>query len=70
MLNDFLILMKAELVITIIIFILLFLKIGNREWTNESFLNSINILLLVNLASGFFFAKEDSILYNLRTAIK
>ncbi len=61
MLTDFLILMKAELVITIIIFILLFLKIGNREWTNESFLNVINILLLINLAAGFFFTKEGTL---------
>ncbi|MCW3118708.1 MAG: NADH-quinone oxidoreductase subunit [Chitinophagaceae bacterium] len=58
MLIDFFILMKAELMITLIIFILLFLKLGNREWTNDSFLHLINLLLLVNLASGFFFSKE------------
>ena len=61
MLNDFLILMKAELVITIILFILLFLKLGNKEWQNESLLNFINILLLLNLASGFFFAKSGTL---------
>jgi NADH-quinone oxidoreductase subunit N len=53
--------MKAELVVTIIIFILLLLKLGNKEWKNESLLNVINILLLVNLASGFFFAKEGNL---------
>jgi NADH-quinone oxidoreductase subunit N len=61
MLKDFLILMKAELVITMIIFILLFLKLGNKEWKNESLLNVINILLLINLVSGFFFAKEGAL---------
>jgi len=61
MLNDFFILMKAELVITIIIFILLFLKLGNKEWKNETLLNFINILLFINLASGFFFAGEGKL---------
>src|SRR5882757_2538744 len=61
MLNDFLILMKAELFVTFIIFILLFLKLGNKEWKNESLLKVINILLLINLASGFFFAKEGTL---------
>src|SRR6266487_3962988 len=55
MLNDFLYLMKAELMITIIIFILVFLKLGNKEMKNESILNFINILLTINLASGFFY---------------
>ena len=52
---DFLYLMKAELMITIIIFILLFLKLSNKTWKNEGFLNFINILLLINLAAGFFY---------------
>lgn len=55
MLNDFLYLMKAELMITIIIFILLFLKLSNKEWKNESLLNFINILLFINLVAGFFY---------------
>lgn len=61
MLNDFLILMKAELMITIIIFILLFLKLGNKELSNESLFSIINILLFINLISGFFFAKEGNL---------
>ena len=55
MLNDFLYLMKAELMITIIIFILLFLKLSNKEWKNESLLNFTNILLFINLVAGFFY---------------
>ncbi|MBS1576999.1 MAG: NADH-quinone oxidoreductase subunit N [Bacteroidetes bacterium] len=50
--------MKAELVITLIIFILLFLKLGKKELNNESLLSIINVLLFINLLSGFFFAKE------------
>lgn len=55
MLNDFLYLMKAELMITVIIFILLFLKLSNKEWKNEALLNFVNVLLLINLTSGFFY---------------
>lgn len=58
MLNDFLILMKSELILTIIIFLLLFAKVSVKEWTNESLLNTINLLLLLNLLAGFFFQKE------------
>ncbi|HMG67108.1 MAG TPA: NADH-quinone oxidoreductase subunit N, partial [Chitinophagaceae bacterium] len=55
MVNDFFYLMKAELLITVIIFILLFLKLGNKELKNESLLNFINILLFINFISGFFY---------------
>src|SRR5215467_7659975 len=54
MLNDFLYLMKAELMITAIIFIALFLKLSNKTWKTEGFLNFINVLLFVNLVAGFF----------------
>ena len=57
MLNDFLILMKQELMITIIIFILLFLKLGNKEVKNGAMINFVNVLLLINLISGFIFQK-------------
>lgn len=55
MLSDFLFLMKAELMITVIIFLLLFLKLGNKEMSNEAMLNFINVLLIINLAAGFFY---------------
>ncbi len=60
MLNDFLILMKSEWVITLIIFLLLFIKIG-RGMKNESLLSLIQVLLLINAATGFFFNKEGSL---------
>ncbi len=56
--NEFLVLMKSELIITVIIFILLFIEIGNREWTNESLLNFVNVLLLLNFITGFLWNKE------------
>ncbi|HEY2720318.1 MAG TPA: NADH-quinone oxidoreductase subunit N [Chitinophagaceae bacterium] len=55
MITDFLYLMKAELMITIIIFLLLFLKLVDREWNSNALLNFINVILLINLVAGFFF---------------
>src|ERR1700752_5288144 len=61
MLNEFLYLVKAELIITVIIFILLFLKISDMSWKNESLLNFVNILLLINLVSGFFYIPSGNL---------
>ncbi len=52
--NDFLILMKNELVITFIIFLLLFIKIG-KGMKNETLLPLIQVLLLGNFIFSFFF---------------
>lgn len=56
MVTDFFILLKQELLITVIIFLLLMLKLG-KDRTNESILNLVNILLLINFAAGFFCSK-------------
>jgi hypothetical protein len=40
MVNDFFILLKQELVITIIIFVLLFIKVGSKERSNENILRT------------------------------
>src|SRR5215510_11164770 len=61
MLNDFLYLMNAELLVTLIIFILLFLKLSNEEWKNEGLLNFINFLLFINLAAGFFYIPKGNL---------
>ncbi len=61
--NDFFILMKDELMIALIIFILLFIKIGTKEWKNETVLRLINVLLLINFILGFFF-NADGILFS------
>ena len=60
MLNDFLILMKSEWVITLIIFALLFIKIST-EMKNETLLPLIQVLLLLNVVAGFLFNKEGSL---------
>ena len=57
MLNDFLILMKPELVITFIIFLLLFIKVGSAM-KNGSLLLLIQFLLLLNVVSGFVLNEE------------
>jgi NADH-quinone oxidoreductase subunit N len=61
MLNEFLYLMKAELMITVIIFILLFIKLGNGEIKNEKMLNLINVLLFINLGAGFFYIPSGNL---------
>jgi NADH-quinone oxidoreductase subunit N len=60
MMNDVLILMKSELVITFIIFLLLFIKIG-KGMKNDSLLSLIQVLLLVNFIAGFFFNKTGNL---------
>jgi len=61
MVNEFLILMKQELVITFIIFVLLFVKLGKEETKNETLINFVNILLTLNLVSGFFFQQSGTL---------
>lgn len=59
--NDYLQLMKAELMVIIILFILLFLKLGKKERNTESLLHFINVLLFINLASGFIYNGEGTL---------
>ncbi len=60
MLNDFLLLMKSELVLAFILFLLLIIKVG-KEVTNERLLSLIQILLLGNFIYGFFFIESGSL---------
>ena len=55
--NEFLTLMKPELIRTVIIFLLLFIKIG-KGIKNETMLLLIQVLLLLNFIAGFVFNKE------------
>jgi len=63
MATNFFILMKPELIIAFILFLLLFLKVAGSEGSNEKLLNGINVLLIINFAAGFFFNGEG-ILFN------
>jgi NADH-quinone oxidoreductase subunit N len=58
--NDFLTIMKPELLITGIIFLLLFIKLG-KGISNDSLLVLIQVLLLLNFIAGFFFNHEGTL---------
>jgi NADH-quinone oxidoreductase subunit N len=60
--TDFLLLMKQEMAVVAMIFILLFMKLG-RDRSNESFMNTMNILLLLNLILGFA-GNQEGVLFN------
>lgn len=62
MLNEFLILMKQELVVAVILFILLTVKVG-RDRTNETVIRLANVLLFANVIIGFLF-NQDGVLFN------
>ncbi len=63
MMSDFFLLMKQELAVTILIFILLFTKVGSKEWSGDAIFGLVNVLLIINLLAGFFFQSEG-ILFN------
>ena len=51
-------LMRFELLLAMILFILLLVKLGNGNWSNRKILNLVNILLLVNFAAGLLPGRE------------
>jgi len=51
--------MKQELMLVVIIFVLLFLKLG-KERSNEHYMNIVNALLLINLVAGFMWSREGA----------
>ena len=53
MITDICILLKQELVVTVIIFLLLFVKLGKQR-SNDTIIQFVNLLLLINLAMGFW----------------
>ena len=61
MTSQFFILMKFELLVAVIIFILLFIKVGSSEWKNKTALRIVNILLLVNFVTGFFLNHDGTL---------
>jgi len=61
MTTDFYILLKSELLVTVIIFILLFIKVSANEWSNEKVLIVVNVLLLINFVTGFFMNADGSL---------
>jgi NADH-quinone oxidoreductase subunit N len=62
--NDFFILLKQELFLILLIFLLLFYKLG-KERSNRSLLLWVNVLLLVNLLVGFLDHTEGELFSNM-----
>ena len=58
--NEMLTIMKPELLITAILFIILLIKLGSN-WKNESVLLLVQSLLLLNFLSGFVFPAEGTL---------
>jgi NADH-quinone oxidoreductase subunit N len=65
MMNDFFILLKQELMITVIVFILLFIKVGAKERSNKNIIKLVTILLVLNFALGFVLNKEGMLFSNM-----
>jgi NADH-quinone oxidoreductase subunit N len=59
---NILIQLRQELALTVLIFLLLFIKLG-KDRSNESILNFVNAALLVNLVAGFC-CQETGALFN------
>lgn len=59
--SNFFILMQQELLLTAIIFILLFMKLSTVEWKTKSVLLVINVLLTINLLAGIFIKGNGSL---------
>jgi NADH-quinone oxidoreductase subunit N len=55
--------LRQELIVTGIIFLLLFIKVGATEYKTGVLLNLVNLLLLANFILGFF-GCQDSTLFN------
>ena len=58
--TDMLILMKQEMALIVLIFIIMFLKLG-KDRSNESYMKIVNVLLLINLVAGFFWNREGMV---------
>jgi NADH-quinone oxidoreductase subunit N len=58
--SEMITIMKSELIITVIIFLLLFIKLG-RGLKNDTLLVLIQFLLLLNFGAGFFINEEGSL---------
>jgi NADH-quinone oxidoreductase subunit N len=61
MMRDILVLMEQEWVLTVVIFVLLFISVGTDGWSNESLLYLANGLLLINVISGFFMNTDGTL---------
>lgn len=63
--ENFFLLLKQELLVTAIIFVLLFIKLASKEWSHKKLLQWVNVLLAVNVLAGFFFQASGSLFGNM-----
>jgi NADH-quinone oxidoreductase subunit N len=61
MLSDLVTFMRAELSIALVLFLLVFIKVGTGRWPKRKILLLVNLLLAANFASGFFFHAEGTL---------
>lgn len=59
--SNFFLLLQQELLLTAIIFVLLFVKLSAKQWDGKTVLSLVNILLVMNLAAGFFFKEKGTL---------
>ncbi|QNA43758.1 NADH-quinone oxidoreductase subunit N [Lacibacter sediminis] len=59
--SNFFLFMQQELLLTAIIFILLFMKLSTIEWKTKNVLLVVNILLTINLVAGIFIKGNGSL---------
>jgi len=57
--------MRSEMMLTLIIFLLLFLKLGQASLRNETVMNMVNGLLVATLAIGFFISDSGELFGNM-----
>lgn len=58
---DIILSLRQELLIAVIIFLLLFMKVGAASYRTEVILNFVNLLLLVNFILGFWSCREATL---------
>jgi NADH-quinone oxidoreductase subunit N len=65
MMNQFYIIMRFELLVTAVIFVLLFIKVATDQWSNKRALNVVNVLLLINFIAGLLVSTDGSLFGNM-----
>lgn len=60
MIGNFFLLMRQEILLMFMIFLLLIIKVG-ADWKNDRIINLVNVLLVVNVLIGFAFSANGSL---------
>jgi NADH-quinone oxidoreductase subunit N len=60
MLKEFFPLMSDEIILTLILFVILFIKTGTSGWSKKRVLGWVNAMLLANFVCSFLFSRDGS----------